>query len=492
MLFNLLIYLFPINILGNEDACPAVPNGVVINKYYLEECGACKRLAPVIEDIKSRLEKADTGIKYREIECNECECEGIEVFPTLEITEDKVVTSKTTGYKDYTTLSKWFSDKLNLSIDLFGKHRENDGEVTRLGAKDFLTGFDGQWLILFYDAKNDLYRQYIKDISIKYKGRVHVGEIHRSEASSVETRFNIQTFPAVYALNHGTAVPYSGDRTAEALTAFVEKLAAPSFQSINYNELREKAANLNHGEPLYVVLYKSYEVASHYFNDMAQQFKFRVTIFKSNDPHIFSAAGFEPKEMTETGDYNEATRLVLFKNGTFYPCTVPLDKPDSIVQWIFHTHFAHVTEINNNSFYSIFHGMKPVLILISPNELFLPEFNLVSSERHLGTPYLSIVFAYLNSAEYPDFMRVAMPKLRTPALAFYDPSQNKWYVEQTKLTSANFNAKTIATIEKYFAKKLPEFPPKKSNIKYYIVLVWCVLIIAFFAFRKYSERLKLE
>lgn len=486
--------LFAHTISGTSEICPALPNGLVINKYYLEDCGACKRLSPVMDEIRSKLEKSDLGIKYREIECNECDCSGIDVFPTVQVTQDKVVTGKTTGYKDYDALSLWLTDKLSIDGEIF-KHERSfvDGTVNKLLGKDFLSGFDGQWLILFYENKNDAYRKLVSKIAKDFKGRIHVGEVHKSDASAVETRFGLQNYPTIFALNHGTAVPYTGEANESSLNQFSTKLAEPNFKSIDYTELQKQARTLRSGEPLYVVLYKNYEVASHYFNDMSQQFKFRVQIFKSSDPQMFAAVGFEPKEMTESGDYNEMTRLVLFKNGTFYPCLVPLDKPDSIIQWIFHTHFMHVTEINNETFYSVFHGMKPVFILISPNEVFLDQFNQVSAERHLGTPYLTIVFAYLNSGEYADFMRLAMPKVKTPALAFYDPTRNKWFVEKSKLTKDNFKNKTIETIENYFSNKLAEYPPKKNYWKYYLIgIAWIVLVAGYLAFTRYSEKSKLN
>ncbi len=96
-------------------------------------------------------------------------------------------------------------------------------------------------------------------------------------------------------INHGTAVGYSNAMDVEELSKFVEQLHSPSFESITYKQLRNTAKTLKNGEPIYLVLYKNYEIASHYFNDMAQQFKFKAKIFKSNDPAMFDAAGFTQK-----------------------------------------------------------------------------------------------------------------------------------------------------------------------------------------------------
>lgn len=497
MLIGLLPLLLPAMGLG-ASSCPAVPNGIVLNKYYMEGCKACQRISPIIEEIRSRLEKAAIEVKYREIECVECDCSSrITTYPTLEITSDQNVTGSLTGFKEYNELGKWITETLNLSQNVFENHKEiKDGSVTTLVARDFLSGFDGQWLILFYEEKNDRYREYMKKIAEKHKEKLHVGEVSKSEAHGITNRFNVTEYPTVFALNHGTAVPYMGEKSQAGLDKFADRLQEPNFQSITYDQLKAEAKDQQNGEPLYVVLYRNFEVASYYFNDMAQQFKFRVKIFKSDDPALFTASGFHPQDTSDspdkTVDHNSMVRLVLFKNGTFFPCQLSLDRGDEIVQWIFHTHFAHVTEISNDNFYTVFHGIKPALILITANEQYLSEFNKLSAERHLGTPYTNLIFAYIDAMNYPNFMKHVLPGVKVPGLIFYDPVRSGWFYGALRLDKKNFAGEAVKYIERYFANKLAEFPAKKSYRGYYVGGAWLALIIAYFAFRAYSERYKAE
>lgn len=479
------------------DACSPLPDGLVINKYYLEDCGACKRIAPVVEEIKSKLEKANTGIKYREIECTECECEGITTFPTIEITRDKEVTSKTTGFKDYGILSQWLAENLSLGLDIFKNHIEHEeGIVKSLIARDFLSGFDGQWLILFYDNPRDKYREHFKRLAITFKDRLNIGEVSIHEAASVTSRYNINEYPYVMGLNHGTAVPFAGEQSLAGLTKFADRLYRPNFESLTYAKLRQLSKTLRSGEPVFIVLYRNYELASHYFNDLAQQFKFKANMYKSDDPAMFEAAGIHPHDFSDFGsakpDHNSMVHLVVYKNATFYPAMIPLDNGGDIVQWIFHTHFAHVTSINNENFYTIFHGIKPVMILLTSDELFVQEFDRVSADRHLGAPYTQLVFATLDVSEYPLFKKQVLPLLKTPAIAFYDPVNVRWYHETKSLTRDNFKSTALAMIDHYFAKKLPPYPPKKGRMRYYIVGAWVLAAVVVVYMKTLSDRNKAE
>lgn len=498
MNFSLASLAYADFVLANADECPAVPNGVVINKYYLENCGACQRLSPVINEIRNKLEKANVEVKYREIECTACECEGIQSFPTIEITRDKKPAGKTVGYKDYTKMSTWLAENLQLNMGIFQDQRieHEEGNVTKLVARDFLSGFDGQWLVLFYENKNDKFRSHIKTLAAKYKNKVNIGEVTKNEAASVTNRFNINEYPSVFGINHGSAVPFSGEKTLEGLSKFTEKLATPNFESITYEGLRNESLKAKSGEPLYVVLYKNYEVASHYFNEMSQQFKFRARIYKSNDHTLFNAAGFHPKDITDFSDgnydHNQMVKLLVYKNSTFYPCDAPVQNTNAIVEWIFHTHFSHISNINNENFYTIFHGMKPVIMLLTANEEFVEEFDRVSADRHLGTPYSNILFATLDTSEYPVFKQQVLSGVKQHTLAVYDPVKVMWYTDNTVLTKENFTKVAIKTIDKYFSNKLPVYPAKKSKLKYYMMAAWAVLIVGFFVIKTVSVRYKLE
>ncbi|KAL6121588.1 hypothetical protein NUSPORA_01468 [Nucleospora cyclopteri] len=483
-----LISTFICQVLANDEECPALENGTVINHYVLRNCAACTRFSPVMEDVLSHIQRADLDIKYRKVVCNDCDCDNIKSFPSVEITDDKAAVSKIEGYKPFKDILKWISTSLKLESSLLNEnHIESEfSKVKKLTAQDFLGGFDGEWLVLFYDKYSEPKRKLFELLAEKFTN-IHVGEAHSEEIKDVAARFNIVSYPHITAINHGTTVPF----TEETLFEFANKLASPSFINIDYNQLKKSTENHKNGEPVYLVVYKNYEIASHYFNQLAQQFKFKATIHRSNDTAIFEKTGFVPEE--ESDDHNKLVKLFVYKNGTFFSCPYRLDQSSEIIQWIFHSHFSHLTDLSNSNFYSVFHGIKPVIILLTNNEKFYAEFNQISADRHLGAPFSDILFVTVDISKYPHFKENVLKKVTTPNIAVYDPLKSKWYYENIKLDGSSFKNRVLSTIEKYFNNKLPEYPPKESKMKLYLGVVFILGIgIAVIQARKTQRKLSLE
>lgn len=468
----LLSCLLNISSVLSVPQCTPVSDGIVLNKYYLETCSACKRLSPIFDEIKSQAAKMQLNIKFREVECTECECEGITNFPTLEITQDKVSKGKSIGFKEYNKLANWIKETLNIKGDVFQNHIEHEqGEVKSLVAKDFLTGFENEWLILFYENNDDPRRKLIQELAKIFKDRVNIAEASKEESRNVTVRYGISEYPLIMALNQGTAVPYAGKADLPGLTEFTEKLASKAFKEITYTDLKEKTKDFNNGNPVYVVLYKNFELASHYFNDLAQQFKFKATIYRSSDPEMFAAAGYTPKDFEDfekDPDHNKMVYLSVYKNGSFFMSPEKLDDTPSIISWIFHTHFGHVTNINNENFYTVFHGIKPVVLLLTKNDLFLENFNKLSATFNLGVATSNLIFATLDTVEYPLFKQMVLKGVKEPAVVFFDPITSRWFYKSVKFTDADFSPKVMEMIDQYFNNRLPVFPAKKSKFNLYI------------------------
>ncbi|KAI4292168.1 hypothetical protein PAPHI01_1442 [Pancytospora philotis] len=524
-----LLTLYGLARADTAEACEPEEEGIVFKKYYIDGCGACNRVAPVVEKLVKKLaEQSTLPVKYREVECNERVCCGVKSFPTFVVTTDKKETARTLGYQALEKLGPWLAKSLGLSSSFFSEDKaalrkladassESEDEavkssrvVKELVARDFLSGFDGQWLILFYENASDPNRESFRQLARQFGGKMNIAEVHKKQAATVTNRFNVSEYPHIVGLNHGNVVPYVFERTLPELRRFVARLARPSFESLTYKQLLAKSRQLRSGEPVYVVLYKNYELASNYFNDTAQQFKFRAVIYKSDDPAMFEAAGMHPmnysdfeEHVAEDGtkrpanvDHNQMVKLLVYKNNTFYPANIPLDDSNGIVQWIFHTHFAHVTSVNNDNFYTVFHGIKPVMILLTENDQHLDDYNRYSAERHLGTPYLNVLFATIDVGEYPLFKKQVLPLASTPSIAFYDPINIKWYMGDKslkKMSSRDFQHELSRLLEAYSAGKLEEYPPKAGRRwGVYGLAAWAVLIVAYFALRSVANRNKVD
>lgn len=478
-----MLFLNFLSVLASQEQCTLLTDGLVISKYSIKGCNACNKIAPIYEEIKNRAQKAQINLKFREIECTTCECNGLTSFPTIEITNNKQPKATTVGYKDYNALTKWISETLSLQRDVFANHIEHvQGEVKNLVASDFHTGFDGQTLILFYDNARDPRREVFKELAKAYKDKLIIAEVTANEAESVTARYNITDYPFILAINHGTPVPYTKKMDFATISEFAEKLYTPAFQEINYNELRDLTKNSRNGEPIFVVLYKNFEMASFYFNELAQQFKFKAPIYKSKDPEMFAASGLHPKDLNEFEgdvDHNQMVHLAVYKNSTFFPTKAKLDNTHDIIEWIFHTHFPYVTSINNDNFYTVFHGIKPVMLLLTENEEMVENFNKLSATWHLGAAASNLVFATIDTMEYPLFKKEVLKTVKEPAIAFYDPVSSQWYYKPTKLTEEEFNKTAMQLIDLYFNRKLPLYPPQKKKYSRYII---CALVISAIAF----------
>lgn len=489
------LFFIPSFLLANVEQCTLLTDGIVLSKYYLKDCAACLRFNPIYEEIKSRAEKQQLNIKFRDVECGNCDCDGVSKFPTFKVTEDKNIKGTTTGYKDYHSFSKWLSEILLLEKNVFVDHIDHDeGVVKTLTSVDFLSGFDGQWLILFYESSRDTRRGLFKELAKAYKNKLTIAEVEAREAETVAARFNITSYPAIYGINNGTPVPFTAKPDFSNLNIFAEKLYTPAFQEIKYSELKEISKSLKNGEPIYVVLYKNFEIASHYFNDLAQQFKFKTAIYRSKDPAMFSAAGYHPKDSTEIekeGDQIQTVHLTVYKNGTFFSSIAKLDDSAEVIQWIFHTHFPHVTNINNDNFYTVFHGVKPVILLLTNGDQLVDSFNKLSATWHLGVASSNLIFATIDTIEYPMFKEEVLKYVKEPGIAFYDPIVSKWFHQSAKLNEDNFNKTVMKMIDSYFNGKLSVYTGKKSRGNLYVIL-GLVLIICAFGYKIRSIRNKVD
>jgi len=463
-------------ILSVAGECTLLSKGIVLSKYYLDNCSACKRLSPVLDEIKDRAHKANIDLTFREVECTECECDGITNFPTMKITDDKVELSKWIGYSDYKNLTKWISDNIKVDGTVFTSHIEHDeGKVKELIAKDFLSGFDGQWLILFYHSSKEPRRAIFKELAKKFKDKLTIAEVSSGESESVTARYNITEYPFIMGINHGTQVPYTGKDDLKSLENFAEIIYQPAFTNITFNDLKNMTKNHRNGEPTYIVLYKDYELSSYYFNDLAQQFKFKAKIYRSNDPLMFNAVGHHPKSYNTDGesedkpDLNQMLYLTVYKNSSFFTYSSKIDNSQDIVEWIFNTHFPHVTSINNDNFYTVFHGIKPVILLLTTSDNLVGKFEKLSANWHLGSPASSLVFATLDTAEYPVFKQEVLKDIREPDVVFYDPVASVWYYKKSKLTQENFIKTATSLIDSYFNKKIPSYPQQTSRYNIYVV-----------------------
>lgn len=470
------------------EQCNPISEGYVLSKYFTQWCPSCQKIVPLLDEISNKIDKHDVDLKIRNVDCDACACTSIKTYPTLEMSKDGKKLGVLEGFQEYERIVDFIVEHTGIDRTVFDGHvARKEATVRQLTRKDFLSGFDGPYVVLFYSRKDDKYRDMFKELAKIYDGRLNVGEISSDDSAELVNRYDIKAYPSVSGIFNGLVVPFLGKDTLPSLIEFCDQLIEPAFQSLTVNGFNDMVSRLEPGEPVYIVLHRNVALASVYFQKLAHMYKFRAKIYKSDDPHLFEKASIFPKELEHGGDgsttssnHSDVVVLSVYKNGVFYRYTDTLGDESKVTDWIFHTHYKYLTKIDNHNFYSIFHGLKPVMILLTQSEQFVDRMNEFSADRHLGVPYTDMVFATMETDDYPLFIPTLLPRLKTPALIVFEPWTNLFYHKKIKLTDTDFTSAAMTIYSLYQERKLPLYPPKSSNILGYLLLGALVLGVGFY------------
>ncbi|ADM11078.1 protein disulfide isomerase [Encephalitozoon intestinalis ATCC 50506] len=467
------------------EQCKPINEGYVLSKYFAQWCPACQNMGPLIEEISNKIDRHEANLKIRSVDCDECSCPNVKSYPTLEMSKDGETLGKLEGPQDYDEIIEFIVNHTGIERSVFEGHAaQKEAEVRRLNKNDFLSGFDGPHIVLFYSREDDKYREIFKEIAKIYNGKLNVGEIDSAESAEFVNRYDIRSYPSISGIYNGLVVPFiekGKEPSMPNLIEFCDKLIEQSFANLTLAKFGELASKLEPGEPIYVVFHKNLALANAYFQRMAHMYKFRASIYRSDDQALFEKASIFPKELgsgsdtTSSPNHEDVVILSVYKNGVFYRYSDTFGDETKITDWIFHTHYRYLTRIDNHNFYSIFHGLKPVMILLTRGEELVNKMNEFSADRHLGVPYTDMIFATMEIDEYPLFVPTLLPRLSTPALIVFEPWRNLFRHKKAKLTEDNFISTAMDTYTLYQNNRLPLYPPKSHNVLKYCLLGGLVL-----------------
>ncbi|EOB15080.1 Thioredoxin [Nosema bombycis CQ1] len=484
----LLLLLFRVSFQLLVETCGS-PNkdGLVLTDYYQKWCPACQKLDPVLDEIGNHLERFGVDIHIEKVDCNECKIhdESIKAYPTVVLRKDGVEVNRFSGYKSYDEVKEFLISHTDIESEAFEGHVETEvGKVHELTEDEMYKGLDGAWVVLFYYKGHSLFDDLLNQMAKLYEGKIKIGRISFKESREFIPKLNIKSYPAMFGFYNGLSVPFLSTLTLNEISKFCDRLTEPVLTTIDYESFHNKTSLLENGEPLYVVLHRNETLANEYFFEYAHLYKYKVQMYKSSDPKLFERASIYPQSISDEADHNthkHAVKLAVYKNGLFYQYTGDINDRDDVAAWIFHTHFSYVTRIDNPTFNTVFNGFKPSLILLTRDEELVNEYNKFSADRHLGTPYLDILFAYLDTAQYDLFVPNLLPNINLPALVIYDPQKKHFRYKPVKLTRENFKHVALNTLRSFEKDKLPLYPPSPSYLKYWILgggfLIACVLLI---------------
>ncbi|KAK1348259.1 putative thioredoxin [Hamiltosporidium tvaerminnensis] len=472
------------------------PTNIVLKKFYRETCPHCQRLAPLIEEIGVRLERSNTPITIQSVDCGKCECskEEIDAVPQLILYKNNEEVGRMKGYKEFDEIVTFLTQNTDINPKIF-KHRikKHPGQVVRLRERDFYTGFDGPWVILFYTSKDSHLREILSEVSKIYSEKLNVGEIPSSETQNLTHRFNIQSYPVLLILYNGINMVYNHKMDLPTLSDYVDELLEPSFKELTLDAFNTTIKNRKIGDPIFIVFNTNLSLANSYFRQAAHEYKMKAKIYKTSDPDLFQKANIFPKkEIENTNETKEIEHvkdedmviLAVYRNGIFHQCPEKLSNGYKISEWIFHAHFPHITIINNDNFFTIFHGLKPAVILLTREEELVDQFEKLSANRHIGLPFSEKVYGVINVDDYPLFIPSLVPNLPVPSVFIYNPFKQYFYAQRILLNENNFNDFVEELIEKYDENKLKPYPPKKSYIMSYLMVLGVIIGIGLLLLKK--------
>lgn len=462
------------------EQCKPINEGYVLSKYFTQWCPACQKMSPLVSEISNKVDRHGAGLKIRSVDCDECSCANVRNYPTLELSKDGETLGRLEGAQDYDAIVEFIVGHTGIERSVFDGHvHEKEAAVQKLTKRDFLSGFDGPHVVLFYSREDEKYREVFKELAKIYDGKLSVGEIDSVESAEFVNRYDIRSYPSISGIFNGLSVPFiesEGTPSIPKLIEFCDKLIEPSFQNLTLDKFNAEASKLEPGEPIYVVFHKNLALANAYFQKMAHMYKFKARMYRSDDHGLFEKASIFPKELGAGADastspsHSEVVILSVYKNGIFYRYSDTFGDEAKITDWVFHTHYKHLTKVDNHNFYSIFHGLKPVMLLLTRGEQFVSKMNDFSTDRHLGVPYTDMVFATMEIDDYPLFIPTLVPKLSTPGLVVFEPWANLFRHKKVKLTEDNFVSAAMDAYNLYQSNSLPLYPPKSNGLLKYCAL----------------------
>lgn len=469
-------------------------NNLTLTKFYSDNCDHCTKIAPHFNEIKDKIVENNLNMKINNVNCQTCDCSALDItaIPTMILSKGKEEIARHRGYTEYNGIVKFLTDNLEISEKVFDKSIKNTGKVIQLYERDFYSGFKGPWMILFYSKKKDKLRGIFNDLAINYYDRLNIGEISESNSVNLIHRFNIQSFPAIITIYNGILAGYNGKQNIEDLSKFVDKLIKPSFSELTLKKF-DKLIEDEPKVPKFVVFYNNLGLANSFYRKAAHEYKLRTEIYKTSDYEMFQRASIYPKKINEEGTDDEKVILTVYKDNVFHKCPVSLSDPHEIAQWLFHSHFPHVTKITNDNFYTIFHGLKPAVILLTQNDEYVDLLEQSGEKLNDGLPFNEQVLGVLDVSEFSMFLPSLLPGFKSPGIIVYDPRRQLFFTKKVSFNEKNFHTDLLSLINDYFADRLRPYPDRSSWKKYLIVgaLIGCV-VIALISRRKRNTLRKKE
>jgi thioredoxin domain-containing protein 5 len=417
-------------------------------KYYRKSCKHCQRIGPKLNRVAESIEEAGIPFVFAQVEASECKEEfpKVESVPTVVVKKEGKELGRFSGDISYEDLVDFMAEHTQLERGRFlppVKEPKSLDALLKVTKRDFVRPFKGPWVVYFDDGKNKAIEDMLLETYRTFQGEISIAKYVGIDKEIVASRYYIYEFPTLLVFYDGILMKYNGDMKITAFNDFCTELTDPSFREVSIEEIEKLGEG---GSPIFTVFYKNQMEANRIFRRIAHDLKMNAKIYKSKDESVVKLE-------------ENAIKLAVFKNGTHFLYDGDITDEAAIREWLFHTHFPNLSKLSMDNFYSIFHGLKPVALLIShgTNNKSISEFEDISASHNRGLSSSPLVFTYVDAAEYPKFAESNFGQIKAPLIVFFDPSKQVFYGERMH---------TGERIGEYFARMHQDY--EAGTIKKYL------------------------
>lgn len=444
------------------DSCEVVPaSGLSLIKYYRKGCIHCQNMTPKIDRVIKSIEASRepiTGIMVDTERCHEAALD-ITSIPTVVVQRDGKELTRFSGDKTYEQITEIIAHATGLSQQIF-LPEENAGpkHLLTLTKQDFLSGFSGPWIVYFEGEYNHIVEHILLQTYKTFDREIKIAKYIGPDKEIIAGRYYIYDFPGILVMYDGILMRYNGELTLAAFHEFCTKLVAPSFKEITSEELAALS------KPTFVVFYSDQVQANRTFRRIAHDLKMNAQTYKMKID-----AGEDDKHVL---------RLAVFKNGSKFYYEKDINDEGAVREWLFHAHFPNISKLSMDNFYSIFHGLKPVVSIVADggNEKELAAFEEIALEHNRGTSSSPYVFAFVDKKEYPKFTETNFGVLHgKPLIVFFDPEKQTFYGGAMGKTE-NLEAYFTRQLKLFEAKSLEKYAKERPR-SYKWLLVGSVALV---------------
>ncbi|KAI5186254.1 hypothetical protein NEHOM01_1343 [Nematocida homosporus] len=442
------------------DTCKVVPAaGLSIIKYYREKCVHCQRIAPKITKIIDSIEKHGTPVMGLMVDTDKCHDEGVklEAIPTIVVQNNGLELLRFSGDRPYTEIAEMIGKATGISTSVFTAMPEARKSLLHLTKSDFLSGFAGPWVIYFEDSYNHVVEDILLQTYKAFDNEIKIAKYVGADKEIVAGRYYIYDFPGILVMYDGILMRYNGEMTLAAFHEFCSRLVEPSFKEVTAEELQSVQT------PTFVVFYSDPIQANRTFRRIAHDLKMNAITHKMK---------------VEANEGEQVLRLAVFKNGTKFYYSGDINDEGSVREWLFHSHFPNTSKLSMDNFYSIFHGLKPVISIITDggNNREISIFEEAALAHNRGNSSSPYVFTFIDKKEYPKFTETNFGPLHNkPLVVFFNPEKQVFYGERIK-ANESFDAYLQRQIQAFESQTIPTYT-KEAPLSYRWILLAAGLII---------------